>query len=830
MSQYISNVIENLSTDTKQRVLFLTVGVSGSGKSYLCKDLQRNIAKTVHESCSLHSLDDYRVLHNGGRYPETKSEHDRVNAVAIPAFKNAVLQDKSHYIILDNTHLKWDPDWQLALQKAKAETMDLYVIMPPLTEYALFSNRSTHLSTGDEGDDIHLKMCARWSGNRFRHLINRKISHEVLDEIYPLSPDSFSVNKMFHVKWGSGQLYVLDNYLGYIDKNLVQHSIRAGNFLKAMKKDDIFLKKDSLLHVTIIKPKVVNNDILKQIAIKMSKSSRPPAIHYNGINELQQNGNKVIYLSISKQSQQEWKRLLDKTCAPIVKRGTPSLFNGDGLHVTLGFTNKDIWDVDKTVDPKWSFDFSKYNDIYEWNWRQKLTLEILYSELNYSEKFRHVVNEQFGNLQVEVPEKLQSVIGSLMCHPDVKCKWRWSTDTVLLNIQVTGPRWMSDDNSYKKSGKLMRQVPRGLTHVFSLVSGQKLIHINTVFPTAKFFGDNDLEEDVEVISDTELNAYGTSDENIITEKANGEMFTFTVCGNWESKDRNGTLVVMGSKNNKFPFIIRSAETIEKDIMTQVNTQLEKEGKPNQLTRENLVSSEWTNNNLWAEMCIVFARKLSTLGGNLQTFLEDMLGNNWTLCGEFESYLHPHLIPFEQGHQMVRFFAATKHDDDYNCEKVDALVMLGRLEHVARYSLDIVPFYSSKDNLFTIKDTIRKEKWKEGVVVLMVKNGTVTERVKLKTMWYVIHRGFREKIRKMLLSMKKSAGGKITANYVAKILTQTLKDKLAIFNLDISNAPEAKEYAMYITKMARYVEKSKSEEIVPLFLYDYPRLVQIVESS
>lgn len=853
---YVQDILDEVKNGVDKMILFVAVGPSGSGKSHLCKELHARLNTQFPSSSTIHSLDDYRISCNGGIYPTTRSEHDKINQIAIPMYKEKVLADASKYVILDNTHLKWDPDWQLAIQKAKSDNMDIFSILPPVTEFSLFSNRSTHLSPGPEGDDVHLKMCARWSGNRMKHILNRRISTDVLDEMYPLAPDSFSVNKMFHVKWGlSGCLYVLDNYLGYIDRDLVLHSVKAGSMLKNLGKDSFFLQKDSLLHVTLIKPKSLLTDVLKQIAVKLSKSGDPPSIEYNGVNEISQDQghNRVIYLSVTKKSQAEWKRRLDFSCSGILKKGSLSAFNPDGLHVTLGFTKSDIWNIDKTVMPRYPLSTQDFNSLpneYVWKLKAPLTMGTLLREMEYATTFqKNLASENLPHNVIQVPEQLQSILGSLMCHPEVKCKWRNGTPSSshisLLNVQVMPPRFRSDDECYKKSGKLMKQVPRGLTHVFetsiSSQSGGKIRYVNSVFPTPKFFGDNDLEEDVEVISDNELKEYGNSDGMIVTEKANGEMFTFTVAESYKdardagdagNKNHHLFLLVMGSKNNKFPFVI-STDRVKEDIDKGIEEQLDREGKKGEFNEHTLESSVWTNNNLWAEMCWTFARQLSVMGKDLlTTFLHQLLKNNWTLCGEFESYLHPHLMAFPKGHRVVRFFAATSHNGIYECEKTPHMEMLNRLIILRdHYKMNVVDFYSTNDDLLTIKNRTRQQEWKEGVVVLMVKNGIVTERVKLKTMWYVIHRGFREKMRKMLMATKKSnpqTNTNITGRYVEKILMQTLKDKLDIFNIPMDeNDPEVTPYVNYIKKVASYLERSKPNDVIPLFLYDYPSFIKKV---
>lgn len=375
MDEYVESVLRNLDqNDSQDRVIFITVGPPGSGKSFLAKKLQERI-----KDLSVKSLDAYRVLFNNGKYPSTQSEHSKVNKVAIPKYEQEVRKDKARYILLDNTHLRWEPDWQLALQKAKNENYDIFPIMPPLTEFFLFTNRSLHVANGFTNtqtcvcpissvtNDISVKMSARWFGHRMAHLLNRRICASNLDQIAPLRKDSFTVNNMITVPWGeTGILYVLDNYLGYIDQNMARYVVKAANFLRDdAERENLVLRKDSLCHITLINPRKLQDDKLVQIAKHIAQNQNPMTIHYTGINEIESsNGsNSTVFLSISKESQQHWKDLIDlavKEALPVIPNNK-SVFNIDGIHVTLGYQSCDIWKVSKTGEPKWKLT----NDMWE---------------------------------------------------------------------------------------------------------------------------------------------------------------------------------------------------------------------------------------------------------------------------------------------------------------------------------------------------------------------------------------------------------------------------------------------------------------------------------
>jgi hypothetical protein len=110
------------------------------------------------------------------------------------------------------------------------------------------------------------------------------------------------------------------------------------------------------------------------------------------------------------------------------------------------------------------------------------------------------------------------------------------------------------------------QVPRGLCYV--LLDKQL---IGLVYPTSKFFGDNDTRDEVEVMDTKTIhdltNFYQHQAENqssspcseqtsfkcLVTEKANGEMFTVSCLK--LAKTNTGYLFVLGSKNNKYAFYL-----------------------------------------------------------------------------------------------------------------------------------------------------------------------------------------------------------------------------------------------------------------------------------
>lgn len=849
MDSYVQQILSSLEGYGNERVLFITMGPSGAGKSFLVSELRKKLPKLV-----VHSLDVCRIhVSKNGKYPSNSEEHDITTRAALPIYKENVMKEKAQYILLDNTHLRWNPDWKLGLEKAKIDNYDIITIMPPLSEYFFITNRSVHLGSTPNATEIFMKMTARWFGYRMKHIINRRLSREILDEIHPMKPDSFGVNKMFILQWGSsGFLYILDGYLGYVDKNMVIACIRSGNYLRENGYSSLFMQKDSLLHMTLIQPKQrIHHDKMKKLCLELIKVS-PPITQYDGVNELVDGKNKVIYLSVCSQSQKEWKKRLQAVTKKVLNT-TECFFNKDGLHVTLGYQDSDIWNVRKNVEPKWLIkDWDTLSDTYIWSMQVPLTKEVLLEEMKYDYMFQKYLKTTFHESfdKIDIPNVLQMKLGMLSLLPETKFKFKesaWALDengihynsscqnrnkmtTILLSIQVLHPnRFMSDDECYRNSAKLLKEVPRGLTYMFSKKNGT-LRYVNSIFPTPKFFGDNDTEDDVDVMSDSDLQKYSSATTYLITEKANGEMFTFTVCEKLDVFKK--WIVVMGSKNNKFSFPISiEKKPISLDSIIQcIKYELDMQGQ--EYTTENLRNNQWMYDNVWLEMCLTMMETLKRMGtDNMYSLFDFLYQNRYTMCGEFESYLHPHLVSFPYGHQEIKFFALTRHDGMFQCEISDATEILNQLEYMRdKYGINIVKSYYAQegcDNIIKIKEDIRKKREFEGIVLLVIKNGKVHDRVKLKTMWYVIHRGFREKIKKVLKSMDKN----YNFSYSDQFMT-TLRDKLAIFNMTMES-PEAKEYIDYAGKLSEYIQgeykPSTSNNLRLLLRFDYPRFIQNVKS-
>jgi hypothetical protein len=380
-----------------------------------------------------------------------------------------------------------------------------------------------------------------------------------------------------------------------------------------------------------------------------------------------------------------------------------------------------------------------------------------------------------------------------------------------------------------------KAIPRGLTYIFKRTQHAPVLkYVNIVFPTSKFFGDNDVGEEVEIMTPSTIdNMQQGASTYIVTEKINGEMFTFTPI---EKIDNNNEwIIAAGSKNNKFLFHVNTG-TIKTDAFMEsieyiVQTQLKTEGKGGKLI-ENLSSSEWTNTNMWAEMCISIFRKLSVIMSTeaMEAFLDEMYERKETLCGEYLSYLHPHIVEIPLCYRDCIFFAVTTYDEQtFYSIRPDARNNLARLKFIAeKYGISIISFYETHETLSDLRKKIMKQRKTEGVVLIKCnENGKMEERIKLKTLWYVVHRGIREKLRKFITDANKNhINGRIDVIFLGKILMKTLKSKLEIFSLN-TDSIEAQEYVTYINRLSIYVAQESRKDLAKLtktFMYNYPLLV------
>ena len=544
--------------------------MSGSGKSFLRNRLISQIPASLNITPRTFCLDDYREQHNGGKYPVGDAQHKAVNKKVIPIFEADLSRARDRLIFMDNMHLRWKPDWETAIRKATEEGYHLLSITPPLNEYMFCTNRSAH------GVDAKLffTMAASWGGYKFSPFLYRLLSPEALKGMRPLKADNFVKMKLF--PWGRGWLYIQDQYLAYIDREMVYAVLHAGEEMRRGGVEEYFMQKDGNIHITLIDPerfKEADLATLAQAIIRMFPE--PPKTVYTGVGTLENvdQDTKTYFLTTNDVSQSAWEKVIAE--ASHIAFGNPTQLQPDGVHVTIGFKNRDIWRRSKRIDPIFRFAdvaVTSQPHVYLPKFRGQInTPTIEYSRggspgetpLEMPDDVGKVFGQQLTQWLkgrtislASVPKPQLAILDYLTTHRNVKAKWRNCPDGyILCGFSVhSGKRYLSDDDAYKKNPRLQVLVPRGLCHGFKVDNDGTVHWLGAVYPTSKFFGDNDTEEGVDLVGEEELRAEtgnGVGVKFILTEKANGEMFTFTVLDKVKTHDEYKYIVVCGSKNNKF---------------------------------------------------------------------------------------------------------------------------------------------------------------------------------------------------------------------------------------------------------------------------------------
>jgi len=247
---------------------------------------------------------------------------------------------------MDNTHLRWSPDWETPINKAMNEGYHVLAMTPPLNEYMFCTNRSGH----GVDEKLFFSMAAMWGGHKFSPFLYKLVAPQALKGMTPLKRDNFI--KMKLVKWGRGWLYVQDQYLGYVDKEMVYATLQAGFELNKAGLDEYFMKKDGNIHITLIEPGRYPQDQLMKVAEAL-KSLFPeaPKTTYTGVGTLEivEQGKQTWFLTADATSQNEWNKAIEAATQKAVGKAGP--LQPDGVHVTIGFTESDIWRKNKLVDP-----------------------------------------------------------------------------------------------------------------------------------------------------------------------------------------------------------------------------------------------------------------------------------------------------------------------------------------------------------------------------------------------------------------------------------------------------------------------------------------------
>jgi len=115
------------------------------------------------------------------------------------------------------------------------------------------------------------------------------------------------------------------------------------------------------------------------------------------------------------------------------------------------------------------------------------------------------------------------------------------------------------------------------------------------------------------------------------------------------------------------------------------------------------------------------------------------------------------------------------------------------------------------------------------VLLVVRNGKIEKMIKMKTIWYVVHRGFRENLKRHVLSKKSNEV--ITLATIRPGLQKKLREKLAIFGL---KKDESGYWDDYLDSLAEFIvdsaKKLGKEALAEIFTYDYPKIIAGAEEA
>jgi hypothetical protein len=743
---------------------------------------------------------------------------------------------------MDNMHLRWSPSWETAIDKAINENYHILPLTPPLNEHMFCTNRSIH----GVDEKLFFTMAAQWGGHRFSPFLYRIIAPQALKTMKPLKSDRFVKMKLF--RWGKGWLYILDQYLGYIDREMVYAVLSAGEEMRKGGVEEYFMRKDGNIHITLIDPgRFPETELVTLVQSIMKMFPEPPKTVYTGVGTLEDTDkdSQTYFLTTDQSSQTEWENIISKASPKTFNK--PAKLQSDGVHVTIGFKNGDIWRRSKRVDPIFPFqdpEAAIQPHVYLPKYRGELTTapivegggregtpgtEPLPMSNDVGSIFQDQLQQWLKGKPVSLttfPKSQLAILDYLIEHRYVRAKWRECPNGYyLVGFSVhSGKRYLSDDEAYKKNPRLQALVPRGLTHGMKVDEDGTVHWLGAVYPTSKFFGDNDTEEGVDLVGEDELRAEtgnGQSVKFILTEKANGEMFTFSVLDKIPTHEGDKYIIVCGSKNNKFLFqlILTGPNKTQPAALGQMLTDYLSPDEQNQFETNYKTNRSWTYSRVWLEMSDVFLARL--LENPNAVWLCDMLyETKQTVCAEFESYLHPHILAFKEGHQDHQIFALTGYQDDGTPKQTEDTVRFKQLLELRDKGFGTVAISETPQ---TDVLEIRRDVWhrtnSEGVVLLVVINGKIEKMIKMKTVWYVVHRGFRENLKRHVVSGHRD----IDINKIRPGMHKKLREKLEIFGLKRDGY-----WNDYLESLAEFIvdaqKKWGQEEFANVFTYDYPKII------
>ena len=302
------------------------------------------------------------------------------------------------------------------------------------------------------------------------------------------------------------------------------------------------------------------------------------------------------------------------------------------------------------------------------------------------------------------------------------------------------------------------------------------------------------------------------------------MFTFTVLDKVATAKGTKYVAVCGSKNNKFLFelIVDGPNKTTPQELGKMLLDYLTPSERIQFENEYKQSRGWTYARVWLEMSDSFLSRLLE-NPNAGWFCEMLYNTKQTACAEFESYLHPHVVAFPEGHQHHRIFALTTYRANGTPMQTEATIRFKQLLELKEKGFGIVAI---SDTSMTDVLEIRRDVWhrtnSEGVVLLVVVGGKIEKMIKMKTIWYVVHRGFRENLKRHVVSKSEE---KIQLSTIRPGLQKKLREKLNIFGL---KKDEDGYWDDYIESLAEFIVDAQNtmgrESLADMFQYDYPKII------